>query len=85
MPRDPPVTSATRPFSENRSLNMRSSLAFADGFERGGSMSQGRGFISALILRSGVFAASRRMGVAAHPSRRAQECAPQDEGGASVN
>src|SRR5882672_430550 len=27
MPRDPPVTSATRPLSENRSLNMRSSIA----------------------------------------------------------
>src|SRR6188768_4268116 len=27
MPREPPVTSATRPLSENRSLNMRSSIA----------------------------------------------------------
>src|SRR6476659_1504543 len=26
MPREPPVTSATRPLSENRSLNMRSSI-----------------------------------------------------------
>jgi hypothetical protein len=42
MPRDPPVTSATRPFSENRSLNMLPPFAFAHGSGREHSMSQGR-------------------------------------------
>src|SRR3978361_1453615 len=40
-------------------------------------------FSLTLILRSGLLAASRRMATSArgHPSRRAQERAPQDEGG----
>src|SRR4051812_19466116 len=42
MPRDPPVTSATRPLSENRSLNMRPSDCIARGSGRGGQTSQGR-------------------------------------------
>src|SRR5438067_317125 len=42
MPRDPPVTTATRPLSENRSLNMRFLHHFADGFGHGEGMSQGR-------------------------------------------
>src|SRR5258708_25938622 len=41
MPRDPPVTTATRPCSENRSLNMWPSIGFADGSGRGPTMSQG--------------------------------------------
>src|SRR3954452_20098419 len=41
MPREPPVTSATRPLSENRSLNMVPPLVCA-GCERGGEGSQGR-------------------------------------------
>src|SRR4051812_15624489 len=38
---------------------------------------------SALILRSGLLAASRRMATSAlgHPSRRRKSAAPQDEGG----
>src|SRR5438046_64771 len=32
MPREPPVTSATRPLSENRSLNMRSSFCICRWF-----------------------------------------------------
>src|SRR5262245_12628697 len=41
MPREPPVTSAIRPFSENRSLNMRASIS-AGGFGRQGRACQGR-------------------------------------------
>ena len=51
MPRDPPVTTATRPFSENRSLNMRSSIGFAGGFGRGQGASQGRAYPSSLRTR----------------------------------
>src|SRR3979490_2424627 len=42
MPRDPPVTSATRSLSENRSLNMSPLPDFVDGFGRGDKTSQGR-------------------------------------------
>src|SRR4051812_5964059 len=41
MPREPPVTRATRPLSEKRSLNMGSSPWFDGGFGRGGMLSQG--------------------------------------------
>src|SRR5438034_5080793 len=43
MPREPPVTSATRPCSENRSLNMGpSGFVFRQLFETGRGSSQGK-------------------------------------------
>src|SRR4051812_6287499 len=41
MPREPPVTSAMRPLSENRSLSMTPPIDFAGGFGRGFGRSQG--------------------------------------------